>query len=106
MPGIQKPRSSEPPLHRIPENETQDVQSAKANEVLPVRRLDEEVTRTGDVAFAGGTHCEIWTGQWAKGGDVEKVRLRLITSTPLTWPFVGGLENTPNTSVTKEGAKG
>ena len=84
MPDIQMSRSSEPPLHGIPENEVQNVQSTKANEVLPVRRLDGEVTKTGDVAFAAGAHCEIWTGQWVKGGDVEKVRLRLIMSTPLT----------------------
>ena len=84
IPDIQMSRSSEPPLHRIPEHEIQDVQSTKANEALPVRRLDGEVTKTGDVAFAGGTHCEIWKGQWVKGGDVEKVRLRLIISTPLT----------------------
>ena len=85
MPNIQKSRSS-------------------------VRRLDGEVTRLGDIAFDGGTHCEVWIGKWVKGGrmeggegDVEKVRLRFV-STPLTWPFVGGLENASSTSVTREGA--
>ena len=104
MPDIQMSWSSEPPLHRIPDSEIQNVQSTKAKEVLPVRRLDGEVTKTDDVAFAAGPHCEIWRGQWVKGRDVEKVRLRLIMSTPLTWPFVGGLENASSISVTREGA--
>ena len=67
------------------------------NEVLPVRLLDGEVKRLGDIAFTGGTHCEVWRGEWVKGGDVEEVRLRIIMSTPLTWPFVGGFENTSST---------
>ena len=111
MPDIQKSRSSEPPPHRTAEHEIQDVQSTEPNEAPPVRRLDGEVTKRGDVALAGGTHCEVWVGEWVKGGrmeggegDVEKVRLRLIMSTPLTWPFVGGLENTSSTSVVRESA--
>ena len=103
MPDIQTSRSSEPPLHRIAEHEIQNVQSTKANGVMPVRRLDGEVTKTDDVAFTAGPHCEIWRGQWVKGGDVEKVRLRHFMSTPLTWPFVGGLENASSTSVIREG---
>ena len=93
MPDIQKSRPTEP------------------NEGPPVRRLDGEVTGVGDIAFAGGRHCEVWIGKWVKGGrmeggegDDEKVRLRPILSTPLTWPFAGGLENTSSTPVTREGA--
>ena len=48
------------------------------------RRLDGEVTKTGEVALDSGPHCEIWAGQWVKGGNVEKVRLHLVMSTPLT----------------------
>jgi len=36
--------------------------------------------------------------------DVEKVSLSLTASIPLIWSFVGGLENTPNTQVTREDA--
>ena len=108
IPGI--PQSSGPQPHRTRKHEIQDVQPSEPNEVLPVRRLDGEVTRTGDIAFTAGAHCEIWIGEWVKGGrmegGVEKVRLRPILSTPLTWSFVGGLENTSSTSVARESAYG
>ena len=96
VPDIQRPRGSEPPphAHRTTEHETQDAQSTKANKLPPVKRLDVEVTRTGEIAFASGTHCEVWTGQWAKGGrmeggggDVEKVRLHLIMVYPANMAF-------------------
>ena len=87
IPNIQKPRPSELPPHQITEHEIQDVQPTESNEAPPVRRLDGEFTKTEDVAFASGAHCEVWKGQWVKGGDVEKVRLRLIMSVPLTWPL-------------------
>jgi hypothetical protein len=106
MPDIQKSRSSKPPPHRTTRREIQGVQSTGPNETPPVKLLGGEVTRTGNLPLTGGTHCEVWTGQWVKGGGVEKVRLRIIMSTPLTWPFVGGLENTSNTSVAREGAQG
>ena len=93
MPDIQKSRSPEPPPHRT----TEDVQPIGLDspffsmEAPPVRRLDGEVTRTRDMAFSRGTHCEVWVGRWVKGGrmeggegDVEKVRPHLIMSTPLT----------------------
>ena len=98
MLDIQMSPSSEPPPH------LQDVQpTLEPNEAPPVRRLDGEFT-TEDVPFAAGTHCEVWKGQWVKGGDVKKVRLRLIMSASLTGPFVGGFENTSNASVTGGGA--
>lgn len=27
--------------------------------------------KLGEIAFAGGTHCEVWVGQWEKGGGEE-----------------------------------
>ena len=80
LPDIQKSRPSRPAPHLTTEPETQDVQPTEPNETPSVRRLDGEVTRTEDLPFIGGTHCEVWTGQWVKGGDVEKVRLRLIVN--------------------------
>ena len=84
MPDIQESRSSEPPPNRTTEHEIQDVQPTEPNEPPRFGRLDGEITRTGDFAFAGGPHCELWVGQWVKGGDVKKVRLRLIMSNSLT----------------------
>jgi len=66
-------------------------QSVEANEAPPVKRLDGEVTKLRDIAFAGGVHCEVWRGVWERGsgegidekkvGDkglsVEKVSLSL-----------------------------
>ena len=100
MPDIQKSRSSEPSPHLT----TEDVQPTEPNEAPPVRRFYGEVTKTEDAPFAGGPHSETWTGEWVKGGDVEKVRLRPIMSNSLTRPFVGGLENTSNASFNGEGA--
>ena len=104
MPDIQEPRPSTPPRRRTTEHEIRDVQLTRPNDTPPVGLLGGEVKRTGTLPLTGGTRFEVWTGQWVKGGDVKKVRLRLIMSTPLTWPFVGGLENTSNTSVIREGA--
>ena len=102
MVDIQKLRFDEPLPHRTAEHEIQS-QSAEANEAPPVKRLDKEVTRLGEIAFAGGMYCEVWVGRWEKGGgergsgegvggeksgdkgaggekgDVEKVNLNLIT---------------------------
>jgi len=55
----------------------------------PVKRLDGKVTKKGELAFAGGTYCEVWVGLWDNGGgeeigvekaDPEKVGLSLATS--------------------------
>lgn len=58
----------------------QESHSAEANQPPPVELLNGEVTmETGQtgMAFAGGTHCEVWKGLWkkvgGKGGDVERV---------------------------------
>ena len=53
-----------------------------------------------------GIHCEVWVGQWRKGGtsgEVEKVSPNLTASTLLIGCSVGGLENTPNVWVTGGG---
>jgi len=69
----------------------QDTQLVEAYELPTVKRLDGEVTKVGVLAFAGGTSCEVWVGQWEKCGggeiggervDVEKVSLSL--SIPFT----------------------
>ena len=124
---IQKVRFNEPPLRRITEQKTRDNQPVEANEVPPIRRLDGEVVREGDIAFAGGMHFEVWIGRWEKGGrkeggegvggetidykeasgekvGVEKVGSSPAISIPLIWLFVGGLESVPNAQVTREGA--
>lgn len=120
MPGIQEPWDPEPPPHRTAEYEVQDVQPAEVDEAPPVRQLDGAVTRLGSIPFSGGTYCEVWMGQWAKGGHmdggrgdvgegqvkVEKVKLRLVTPTPLKQLFVGGLENGSGPRITGEGAQG
>ena len=115
---------------RTLEGETQEDQLPGANEAPSVKRLDGEVTKLGEIAFAGGANCEIWVGRWKKGGegvggekvdgekvdgekvdgdgdgDGEKVCLSVTTSIPLTRFFIGSLENTSDTQVTGEGAQG
>ncbi|KAF9649126.1 kinase-like protein [Thelephora ganbajun] len=67
---------------RTAEPETQDSQLVEANTASPVKQLDGEVTRLGEVALAGGMYCEVWIGRWEKGGgektDVEKVALKAL----------------------------
>jgi hypothetical protein len=90
------------------EREVQDTPPIEADEAPPVKRLDGEVTRLGTISFSGGTYCEVWVGQWVKGGgakvEVEKVSLSLTTSILLMELFVGSLESTSHTHVTREGA--
>jgi len=118
MPNAQKLQSHEPPRHTV-EHEIQDTQSVETNEAPPVKRLDGEVTRQGDVAFAAGAYCDVWVGRWEKrsgergsgeaGGEkveVEKVSLSLVTSIPLIRRSVGGLKSTSNNHVTRAGAYG
>lgn len=95
------------------EHTAQDNQPVEADEAPPVKRLNGEVTRQGESAFAGGTYCEVWVGQWIKpvgegvggeGSNVEKVSLSLADHIPLIWVFVGCIESASNIPVTKEGA--
>ena len=85
-------------------------QPVEANETPAVKRLDGEVMRLGEIAFPGGTYCEIWAGRWKKPGDKEadgeKVRLSPITSTLLIWLFAGGLESISIAQVLREDAQG
>ncbi|KAF9653023.1 kinase-like protein [Thelephora ganbajun] len=80
--GHNKLRSHEPLPRHTSEHETQDSQPVEVNEAPPVKRLDGEVTRLGEIAFAGGLCCEVWIGRWEKGGgekvDVEKVALKAL----------------------------
>ena len=103
--GFQWPRFPEPPSRRTTEHETQDASSIEASEAPSIRRLDGEITRLEDIAFAGGTYCEVWVGRWVKGGgEDEKVSLSLNTSVLLIKLFLGSLESTSHTQVTREGA--
>lgn len=81
------------------------VKSVEADEAPPIKRLDGEVTVVDEMAFGGGEYCEVWVGQWTKGGgekaEVEKVSLSPATPIPLIALFVGGLENTSNTHATR-----
>lgn len=93
-------------LPRTAEPETAEGHSVETNKPPPVKRLDGEVKRQGEMAFSGGMHCEVWIGIWDKGGgekgrgeetsgekvggkrmdgekmDSEKVSLSLVPSTP------------------------
>ena len=70
--------------------------SAEVSEVPPVKKLDGEVVRQGEIPFAGGMYYEVWTGVWEKrsgelGGEKpEKVSPGLTTPTLLMtlcrWP--------------------
>jgi len=77
------------------ERRIQETHSAAADETQIVKRLDGEVTRLEEIAFAGGEHCEVWVGEWRKGGsgevsgrkvDVEKVSPSTIVSILLMQP--------------------
>jgi hypothetical protein len=41
-----------------------------------VKRLDGEITREGDIPFAGGLYCDVWQGTWLGG---EKVGINLCS---------------------------
>jgi len=60
---------SVPSPRRVAEPGTRETQ---IDEVPPIKLLDGEVTVRGELAFAGGTHCELWRGQWKKGGGIEE----------------------------------
>ena len=102
-PDIRELQSHESLPRHTTEHETQDIQS---DEPPPVKQLNGEVTRIGDIAFGGGMYCEVWEGEWRKGGGgkgnggesvkVEKVSLSLAISILLIG-LVGGLESTSNT---------
>lgn len=97
--GFQLLQSHEPPPpRRTTEHEIKDIQPPEANEAPSIRRLDGEVTRLEEIAFAAGTYCEVWEGRWAKGGgekaEVEKVSLNLTAFILLIRFFVGSLEST------------
>ena len=103
--NIQKVRFNEPSLIRTTEPESQPVET---NETPSVKRLDGEVVRLGEIAFSGGTYCEIWAGRWKKPGDKEadgeKVSPSLIAYIPLMSLFVGGLESISIAQVLREDA--
>ena len=114
MADVQKLRSNEP----LPPPNTER-ESSEINEAPPVKQLDGEVTRLEEVPFARGTYCEVWVGRWVKevgaekpgsgeaGGektDGEKVSSSLVASIMPRRLFVGGLENTPNIQIAREGA--
>jgi len=72
------------------------------------------------IPFAGGTYCEVWAGEWKKGGrgegageevsgkkaEVEKVSLSLSAPIPLIRLFVGCLESASAAQDTREGTQG
>lgn len=94
--------------------EVQEFQRDEGDELLTVKRLNGDVKKQGELAFAGGTSCEVWVGRWEKHGkgigregeDVEKVSLNFTLSAPLIPLFAGRLESASNIPVTKEGARG
>ena len=89
MADVQKVRFDEPLLRPTAKRGTRDSQLIDPNELPPVKRVDGEVVRTGDIPFSGGMHYDLWAGQWKKGAGevggvgVEKVSLSLATPIPL-----------------------
>ena len=76
------------------EHETRESQPVETTGPPPVKRLDGEVTKKGELAFAGGAYCEVWIGLWDKceevgkeKADPEKVSLSVTTSILLTLPL-------------------
>jgi len=119
MANTQKPqlRFDEPLRRPTVLEEPQEGQSVEPSTPPPVKVLDGKVTRKGELAFAGGTYCEVWVGLWDKGGgeeagrdkadgEKEKVSSGLTPVILLTLLFVGGLESTSSTKVVREGAQG
>ena len=107
MTDIQKVRFNEPPPPRPEDHEKREVQSDEAGAIVAVKRLDGQIVKPAEVAFAAGMYCEVWVGQWHKPGEKEgggeKVRLSLPACTQLTWFFVGGLESTSSAQVNSLG---
>jgi len=66
-------QSNAPPPLRVTEGGTRESQPVEAGEVPPVKRLDGEVVRQGELPFAAGTHCQLWAGRWRKRGGEEDV---------------------------------
>lgn len=60
-------------------------QSVEASEVPPVKRLDGEVVRQGEIPFAGGMYYEVWVGLWEKG-EVAGVKVEKVSTGPLLLP--------------------
>ncbi|KAF9783715.1 hypothetical protein BJ322DRAFT_1109564 [Thelephora terrestris] len=59
--------------------------NVEGNQPPPVKRLDGEVTRQGDIPFAEGRYCEVWMGVWEKAcgegigkEDTKKVALKAL----------------------------
>ena len=78
-------RFSEPLRHDTAER------PVETGELPLVKRLDGEVTRSGELPLAGGSYCEVWIGLWDKGGGKEvrreKVGLGFTASILLTLPL-------------------
>ena len=109
MADIQKVRFNEQSLRRPEEQEKRENQPVETDGAGPVKRLDGEVVRLGEVAFAAGTYCEVWVGRRENSeteSGVEKVSLSLTIPIQLMWLFVGGIEDPSSTQVTsiREGA--
>jgi len=79
MADIQKVRFDEPLPRLTAKRGSRDTQSISANELPSVKRLDGEVVKMGDFPLSGGTHYDLWTGQWKKGSGEEKVSQSLAT---------------------------
>lgn len=107
MVNVQKVRFNEP-LPRPTAKHEAESQPAEANEVPPIKILDGEVERLGEIAFAAGTRCEVWVGQWGKKGtkkatgeevggekaDVEKVSASHTTAILLISLYIASPKST------------
>ena len=91
MVDIRKVRLNEPLSCPTAKREAES-QPTEANEVSPIKVLDGEVERLGEIPFTEGTRYQVWVGQWRKEGtkkaageevggekaDVEKVGLNPV----------------------------
>ena len=93
--NIQKLRFDEPSRRPTVEGEPPESQPVESSEPPHIKRLDGRITRMGELAFAGGTYCEVWVGRWDKGGEeagrekggAEKVSLSFAVSILLKTAF-------------------
>ena len=114
MTEIHRVQFNASPPRRVIKRGSRESRWLEVNGVPPAKRLDGEIVRQGNCAFASGPYWEVWEGRWKKRGGAggnkeetdETVSLSLTILTPLTRLFVGCTESTPRAKIVREGAEG
>lgn len=72
----------------------QNIQSVEVNGAQPVKRLDGEVVKLGEIPYSAGTWFETWVGQWERptkgrrgGVDEEKVEIEKVSQSLTTLSY-------------------